>query len=250
MGDRYVVYRDRGFDAYLDGQAAEALADNVFWNAWRTRQHPYSALGEGDTVYLLRRGDRVLVAELNVVDVTQSRFRRSSEIPTLLDRFWGIDPETLWWPPDPPDEGFLFAFAGHLVRQLEIGTPPAFKRLDRLGRNGFIQWRRLHPSTRTALEDQLPRPGGRIRAYAEPSDPDWGDDLADPGARRRRAVPVSISRAVYLRDGRRCQDCGNTRGEFHLDHRVPFSKGGETTIENLQVLCRACNLSKGARVLD
>jgi hypothetical protein len=225
------------------------LADSVFWNAWRTRQHPYSALGEGDTVYLLRRGDRVLVAELKVVGKTRSPYGKTSEIPTLLDRLWGIDPETLWWPPSPPDEGFLFAFADHLVRPLDIAAPSAFERLDRLGRNGFIPWQRLRPSTRTALENRLPRPGGRIRAYAEPPDPDWDNDLADPGVRRRRAVPVPISRAVYLRDGRQCKNCGTTRGPFHLDHRIPYSKGGETTIENLQVLCMTCNLSKGARVV-
>lgn len=249
MGNRYVVYRDRGSDEYLDGLAPEALADSVFWNAWRTRQHPYSALDEGDTVYLLRRGDRVLVAELRVVGVTRAPFGRTSDIPGLLDRLWGIDPDMLWWPPNPPDEGYLFVFAGDLVRPLEVETPPAFERLDRLGRNGFIPWDRLHGSTRTALENRLPRPGGRIRAYADPPDPDWDDDLADRGVRTRRAVPVPVARAVYLRDGRRCQDCGTTRGPFHLDHRIPFSKGGETTTENLQVLCKACNLSKGARVV-
>ena len=60
---------------------------------------------------------------------------------------------------------------------------------------------------------------------------------------------MPISRAVYLRDGRECQNCGTGKGPFHLGHRVPYSKGGETTIENLRVLCMACNLSKGARVV-
>ena len=32
---------------------------------------------------------------------------------------------------------------------------------------------------------------------------------------------------------------------IHFDHVIPWSKGGETTLENLQVLCLACNEAKG-----
>ncbi|MGE4613767.1 MAG: HNH endonuclease signature motif containing protein, partial [Planctomycetota bacterium] len=34
---------------------------------------------------------------------------------------------------------------------------------------------------------------------------------------------------------------------IHVDHIVPLSKGGETTLDNLQVLCIDCNLGKGNR---
>ncbi|MGI8569501.1 MAG: HNH endonuclease [Methylocella sp.] len=34
--------------------------------------------------------------------------------------------------------------------------------------------------------------------------------------------------------------------DWHADHRLPWSKGGKTTVENGQVSCTACNLSKGA----
>ena len=33
--------------------------------------------------------------------------------------------------------------------------------------------------------------------------------------------------------------------EMHGDHVVPWSKGGHTTPDNLQMLCRDCNLKKG-----
>src|SRR5258708_2068119 len=35
--------------------------------------------------------------------------------------------------------------------------------------------------------------------------------------------------------------------ELHGDHRIPWSKGGRTTWENLQLLCGSCNLSKSDR---
>jgi 5-methylcytosine-specific restriction endonuclease McrA len=32
---------------------------------------------------------------------------------------------------------------------------------------------------------------------------------------------------------------------LHVDHINPWSLGGETTLDNLQVLCNACNIGKG-----
>ena len=34
---------------------------------------------------------------------------------------------------------------------------------------------------------------------------------------------------------------------FEIDHIVPESKGGEAILENLQLLCRHCNRSKGVK---
>ncbi|MGC7872103.1 DEAD/DEAH box helicase family protein [Desulfosporosinus sp. SYSU MS00001] len=45
----------------------------------------------------------------------------------------------------------------------------------------------------------------------------------------------------------KCSDCGKTsphKALFQVDHIVPMSKGGLTKSENLQLLCRTCNLKK------
>ncbi len=67
-----------------------------------------------------------------------------------------------------------------------------------------------------------------------------------PGS--RRAIQPALRRKVFARDGHQCRHCKATDGPFHLDHIFPFSKGGPTDERNLQVLCAACNLSKGAKV--
>lgn len=53
----------------------------------------------------------------------------------------------------------------------------------------------------------------------------------------------STYRAVYHRDAGQCQMCGLT-SDLHLDHKIPKSKGGSDTMENLWLLCAKCNLSK------
>ncbi len=55
---------------------------------------------------------------------------------------------------------------------------------------------------------------------------------------------------VLQRDRFSCQQCGASPAklvgvELHVDHVVPWSKGGETTLNNLQTLCSKCNLGKG-----
>ncbi len=54
---------------------------------------------------------------------------------------------------------------------------------------------------------------------------------------------------VLLRDNFTCKQCGaspakNQNVELHVDHIIPWSKNGETVLENLQTLCSICNLGK------
>jgi hypothetical protein len=52
---------------------------------------------------------------------------------------------------------------------------------------------------------------------------------------------------VLMRDGNKCRLCGIilTGDNIHFDHIFPWSKGGETILENLQILCVVHNLAKG-----
>jgi hypothetical protein len=77
-----------------------------------------------------------------------------------------------------------------------------------------------------------------------------------PGeARARTAIQREIRAAVWKRDGGRCRNCGITDAEvtadtgvrLHYDHIIPFSKNGADTVNNIQLLCEACNLSNGNR---
>lgn len=60
-------------------------------------------------------------------------------------------------------------------------------------------------------------------------------------------VSDSLRYKVLKESGGRCSLCGATKKDsvLDIDHIIPRSKGGETTYENLQVLCAKCNRSKG-----
>ena len=56
-------------------------------------------------------------------------------------------------------------------------------------------------------------------------------------------------RAALVRafDGK-CADCGSELGpDWHADHIVPWMKTHRTNFHEMQPLCRACNLKKGAK---
>ena len=72
-------------------------------------------------------------------------------------------------------------------------------------------------------------------------------------AEERHEIRLGLRYRVMSRDRFRCVACGaspSTRLDcvLHVDHIVPFSRGGRTVAENLRTLCEPCNLGKGAQM--
>jgi hypothetical protein len=61
-----------------------------------------------------------------------------------------------------------------------------------------------------------------------------------------RAFRNNEKRTVYERQGGKCKKCGKDCNikEMEADHITPYSRGGHTTLENCQMLCRDCNRRK------
>jgi stress response protein SCP2 len=68
-----------------------------------------------------------------------------------------------------------------------------------------------------------------------------------PAQRDSRAIPHAIKVEVWRRDGGSCVECSAAE-YLEFDHVIPWSRGGATSVGNLQLLCRKCNLVKGARI--
>jgi len=90
----------------------------------------------------------------------------------------------------------------------------------------------------TVLLEQLARE--RFAATDRPR----GGRPTTPGARH---IPAEVKRAVWLRDGGRCAFVGasgrrcNATGFLEFHHLTPHAVGGESTVDNIQLRCRAHN---------
>lgn len=65
----------------------------------------------------------------------------------------------------------------------------------------------------------------------------------------KRQINWRIRFLVMKRDRFKCVQCGRSPAlsleiVLHVDHVIPWSKGGETVIDNLQTLCSICNIGK------
>lgn len=100
---------------------------------------------------------------------------------------------------------------------------------------------------------------GALNSFVTYANSQDQDDLPSPGNKTtptREAVTgrdpsLRLRFRVLQRDSFRCVQCGANPAtspgvRLHIDHIVAWSKGGKTSAENLQTLCEACNLGKGA----
>ena len=68
-----------------------------------------------------------------------------------------------------------------------------------------------------------------------------------PTAPGSRHIPAEVKRAVWLRDGGRCAFVGasgrrcTATGFLEFHHVTPYAVGGESTMDNIQLRCRAHN---------
>ena len=83
--------------------------------------------------------------------------------------------------------------------------------------------------------------------------PSCGENKPKPQASHQpkstRSISDKLRYQVLKRDNFKCCACGaspakNPSVELHIDHIIPWSKGGETKLVNLQTLCSLCTIGK------
>lgn len=63
---------------------------------------------------------------------------------------------------------------------------------------------------------------------------------------KKKHISAKLKIQVHEKYGYRCVSCGSHK-DLTCDHIKPEILGGETTIDNLQTMCKSCNSSKGIK---
>ncbi|WP_328602858.1 TerD family protein [Nocardia terrae] len=168
---------------------------------------------------------------------------------------------------DPDERVHLDVAAAH-IRQLARGPKRTEGRLivssRKLRFTGSdagteIPWARVVSVTSADGLVEVSATSSRGGAILEVADPDYVAAAMEgalriakrlaltPGRRDTRTIPPDVKAVVWQRDGGKCVECGE--GHYlEFDHIIPISIGGATSPANLQILCRACNRTKGAHL--
>lgn len=108
-------------------------------------------------------------------------------------------------------------------------------------------------SWRKALEAFVASANAETDATPDPVQRALSPDQTPVQSVKRRKTPRTanwrLRFLVLQRDGFRCRSCGASPAtqvgvKLQADHIVPWPRGGETVIGNLQTLCETCNIGK------
>lgn len=141
---------------------------------------------------------------------------------------------------------------GHLVDLFEFTEGEIRSAVEHLVAGGYARINSSHPYYSGDVLEPL-TPGRRAEdAYLAQKEREKENRRAAKIALRggkvnRDPIPGDVRAFVYERDGHACRRCAAIE-DLTLDHIHPWSLGGPDTADNLQVLCRSCNSSKGDRV--
>lgn len=75
------------------------------------------------------------------------------------------------------------------------------------------------------------------------------EEAAKAKKAKRSEIAASYNKIFVTlgrRDGFVCAICGEAGGDLQIDHVIPLSKDGSNDMSNLQLLCKTCNIAKGA----
>jgi ATP-dependent helicase IRC3 len=133
---------------------------------------------------------------------------------------------------------------------INLSSPEKYEYLNREFSKPGTLWKTFYSNLNrfeTAVDQVIRNIIHRGRFAKEEIDP-----TPDPVTPVKREPTEDEKKEIKARDGNACLCCGvNSReGYLQIDHIVPFSMGGKTSLENLQTLCNICNRCKSNNEID
>ena len=126
----------------------------------------------------------------------------------------------------------------------EVTTELARSYLEKLNLSG-----KNFNNTKSALNSVFKLLLTETGMYSSPFEYVLSRLASQPRHKTSRTISDRMRFLVLKRDNYKCCACGASPAKdpsvvLHVDHIIPWSKGGETTLDNLQTLCSKCNLGK------
>jgi len=179
-------------------------------------------------------------------------------VPTISKAFgsWakalaaaGLEVSSSWHPKTDDDDllsnlATVWETLGRQPKQNDLRSPLSRFSADTYKRR-FGSWRKsLEFFVENASDSALPASSTNPVVTA-------GDGILSPTQKHQtpRNPSWRLRFLINRRDRFTCRACGRSPANevgvvLHVDHIIPWSKGGETTLDNLQILCEKCNLGK------
>lgn len=131
---------------------------------------------------------------------------------------------------------------------IKLGKQPSYTQMEEYGEFSIGTYTKRFGGWRKALEAFVDYVNStEIKIDESEPTSDTTSDVANHIT--RRDINLRMRFIVMKRDNFKCCMCGRSPAttpglELHIDHIIPWSKGGETVIDNLQTLCSDCDLGK------
>ncbi len=223
MPDHIVIRRE----AFVSGTRQRPEV-KVFTQTHQTRHPvPWGKLGIGDNVWMKWSGGPIVAKSVvngfRQIENCTADVLRQATAGSLLAEFAG------YFDSLPPRLDAVIVYLDQEEWLDEPFVPTSRSRSE--------SWIVLHTD---ALREQWLRPGAEASAMRAGS--------STKSARGSRTLSPALRFQVFRRDGFACVYCGRhaPQVKLHVDHVVPWSKGGRNAAENLRTACEECNLGKGA----
>jgi len=227
--------------------------------------HPSRRMSDEDVLQTLR----TLAARLSKTDLTVEDVERNLPFSReTLRRRWGTSRAAFEaagltitklgrrYTDEECFANLLAAWTHHRRPPLyrEMGLPPS-----QVGGKAYLNRFGTWNKALAAFVERVNR-DGESEAQLEPRKGEIiGPEVAAPLLSRRsdesRDIPLGLRFRVLHRDRFKCLLCGdhparNPECVLHVDHMIPWSKGGRTHMDNLRTLCATCNIGRGNRFED
>lgn len=171
-----------------------------------------------------RRSGWVMVGSMRLWEMSPEGYADFVRVQRQVPRLLSLGPDTVG---RPPRQARLWAFEDFVWaadRDLDAEAVKGILIADRM-----LRARQIDGAKTLAATQGAARTTGRRSS--------------------REVVPDVVRSAVWARDGGQCVRCGAT-SQLQFDHIIPVARGGNSSVQNLQILCAMCNHYKYTNITN